>query len=361
MLKSSSTIALPTTQKRFFGLQWHVTNTCDQCCQHCYIWGKNPIDVEVQRSQKELNLVQCTIIVDDFLRFCNDFKVQPAIVITGGDPLLYKNIWGLLEYIHSKNLTFSILGNPFHLTDEICIKLRSLGCRSYQMSLDGLEETHDFLRKPGSFQNTLESLPKLKRAGIKTAIMSTVSRMNYSEIPELVRMVSKYEVPRYSFGRYCPIGKETDESLMMEPLEYKTFLSDMFDVYSELRNRKTHFTLKDHLWKLFLYERGLFSVQKGSIVMQGCACGIKHLTLLPDGIIYACRRFESPVGNILNQSFRDIFLSEELGKYRKVDMLEGCSDCELLNYCRGCHAVAHGLTGNFFSKDPQCWKDKTTI
>jgi len=226
------------------------------------------------------------------------------------------------------------------------------------MSLDGLEETHDFFRKPGSFQSTLEALPQLKHASIKTAIMSTVSRVNSNEIPELVRIISKHGASRHSFGRYCPIGKETDEDSMMDPLEYKAFLSNMYNVYSELKDSEIRFTLKDHLWKPFLYEKGLFTVKKGNIVMQGCSCGIKHLTLLPDGAVYACRRFKSPVGNILNQSFKNIFLSEELGKYRQVDMLEGCNDCELLNHCRGCHAVAHGLTGNFFSKDPQCWKDK---
>jgi radical SAM protein with 4Fe4S-binding SPASM domain len=114
--------------------------------------------------------------------------------------------------------------------------------------------------------------------------------------------------------------------------------------------------LKDHLWKLFLYEEGKHSISPTNIVVQGCACGIKHMTLLPDGTVFACRRFESPIGNINSQSLKDIFLSEELNQYRQVHQLEGCKDCELLNFCRGCHAVSFGISGNFFSRDPQCWK-----
>lgn len=45
-----------------------------------------------------------------------------------------------------------------------------------------------------------------------------------------------------------------------------------------------------------------------------------------------------------------------MGKYRQYDKYEGCAQCELLGYCRGCHAVSACYTGDFFSKDPQCWR-----
>ena len=54
------------------------------------------------------------------------------------------------------------------------------------MSLDGLRETHDWFRKPGSFDCTLEKLKCLRKAGIETVIMTTVSDRNLKEIPELV-------------------------------------------------------------------------------------------------------------------------------------------------------------------------------
>ncbi|MBR1495369.1 MAG: hypothetical protein IJ601_10035 [Acidaminococcaceae bacterium] len=47
-------------------------------------------------------------------------------------------------------LDFTVFGNPFHLDGAVCARLRELGCVRYQMSLDGLRETHDWFRKPGS-------------------------------------------------------------------------------------------------------------------------------------------------------------------------------------------------------------------
>jgi radical SAM protein with 4Fe4S-binding SPASM domain len=76
----------------------------------------------------------------------------------------------------------------------------------------------------------------------------------------------------------------------------------------------------------------------------------------------ACRRFESPVGQLFNGSdevvtpLYDIFNGDEENRYRQHEKLEKCSRCELLRFCRGCPAVAFGYHHSFFAADPQCWK-----
>jgi len=338
---------------RSFGLQWHLTDQCDQRCKHCYIWSKKE---KVKLSKKKLNLEQCVSVVDKFFQFCESFKVDPIFGITGGDPFLFPAIWELLKYLHRKGAPFIILGNPFYITSDICEKLVNFGCRGYQMSLDGLEQTHDTIRKKGSFKDTFRALKILQSFKIRTTIMSTVSRFNFQEIPELIKIVVDYGVDAFDFARYCPVTKEDGIRLNLTPQEYRKFLSDIWKVYTRLANYSTKFGLKDHLWTLFLYEERLFRINDLDIVFQGCNCAIRHLAVLPDGTVYACRRFKSPVGNILTQSFQEIFLGKKLSQYREIKKLEGCRDCELLNYCRGCHAVSYGTFGSFFAKDPQCWK-----
>ena len=89
------------------------------------------------------------------------------------------------------------MGNPFHLTDEVCARMKELGCRKYQLSLDGLEKTHDYFRKPGSFVETLRAIGCLKRAGIWVAVMNTVSSMNAAELPQLIDLVASLERVRF--------------------------------------------------------------------------------------------------------------------------------------------------------------------
>ena len=73
----------------------------------------------------------------------------PYFYITGGDPILHKDFWKLLELLSHKNIPFAILGNPFHLNDEVCRRLKEYGCQKYQLSLDGMRQTHDWMRRPG--------------------------------------------------------------------------------------------------------------------------------------------------------------------------------------------------------------------
>lgn len=68
------------------------------------------------------------------LDFCETFNRAPHFYITGGDPILHKNFWQLLEIFRANNFQFTIMGNPFHLDDETCAKLKFYGCAKYQMS-----------------------------------------------------------------------------------------------------------------------------------------------------------------------------------------------------------------------------------
>jgi len=337
--------------KRTFGLQWHITNECDQRCKHCYIWRK----FHNEGLQVVPTIKQCKSTIQKFINFCEEMSVIPYLSITGGDPLLYEDFWKLLEIVRKNKIFFTILGNPFHLTKEVATRLKEMGCVSYQMSIDGTRLTHDSLRKSGSFEATLGAIEILRRANIRSMIMMTVSTFNYKECPYVARLCVEHGVNNFTFARYCPTHKDTEFNIPAK--EYRGFLSDMWKTYSSLIDFGTKFALKDHLWVPFLYEEGLYKLHRQkNIVFDGCNCGISHMTLLPNGVVYACRRFDSRVGNIYKQSLKTIFLSQEMNKYRNFDNLIGCRSCELLNYCRGCHAVSAGTTGSFFDKDPQCWR-----
>lgn len=336
-----------------FAMQWHITDRCDQRCKHCYIYqGKEKACIF------ELPLDVLEKILHNFIDSCKLMECEPILTITGGDPLMYPRIWDFLEMIKANNVPFSILGNPFHINYEVVSRLETLGCHGYQMSIDGMKETHDYIRRPGSFDATLDSIKYFKNSNIRTAIMSTVSKTNINELPDLVDIVVEHEVDNFAFARYCPNPDDFD--LIPTPNEYKDFLDKMWEKFNKYKDCGTRFALKDHLWSLYLYEKGLFTIDDvenpDDLIIDGCHCGISHITTLSDGTVYACRRCESPVGKVPEESIYDIFYGEKMEEYRKFDDFEHCSKCELKNFCRGCPSVAKCLTGNFYSKDPQCWK-----
>ena len=333
---------------RYFAFQWHIIDECDQRCRHCYIFedGKKDLDVMSFKDMDE--------IIANAFRMCDEINSKPYFAVTGGDPILHPDFWKLLEKLNDLDISYSIMGNPFHLDDEVCNKLKDLSCRQYQMSLDGLRKTHDYFRKPGSFDETISKIKTLRDAGIRSSIMTTVSKVNIDQIPWIVDEVVRNKADLFSFARYCP-GSSNDE---ITPIEYRNLLEKLWEKFSQYKDSNTIFTLKDHLWTLFLYEKGLFEIPenlKDDVIYDGCGCGADHLTILPNADVYACRRMESKVGNALSQDFLDIFKGSELGRFRQYEKFEKCSKCELLRFCRGCPAVSYSYTKNMYSADPQCW------
>lgn len=340
--------------EQYFAFQWHITDTCDQRCQHCYIFSENndiPI-IEMSYENIEAVLKNC-------IDMCDKLNRIPYFYITGGDPILHKDFWKMLEMFKANNISFGILGNPFHLNDEICRKLKYYGCDKYQLSIDGIRETHDSIRKPGSFETTIEKIKCIRNAGIKCAMMTTVSKTNIAEIPKIIDIVVHHNADIFAFARYCPTSLEKS-TMHIEPKEYKEFLEVIWKKFQEYKDSDTTFNLKDHLWTLFLYEKGLYAIPEDldeNIIYDGCNCANCHMTILPNGNVYACRRMESLVGNAFRESMKDIFLGEKMDKFREYDKFEKCSKCELLRFCRGCPAVAYGYTHNSYAADPQCWKE----
>ena len=340
--------------KQYFSFQWHITDECDQRCKHCYIFSENSC-----KKIDTMNFEQMRYVLQNCCEMCDTYDRLPYFYITGGDPILHPNFWDLLKLLKDKNIPFTILGNPFHLNDDICKKLKYYGCEKYQMSIDGTRETHDWFRKPDSFDTTLDKIKCVKNAGIRSVIMTTVSGININQIPEIIDIVVKNKVDVFAFARYCPTSEEKDTGI--SPEEYKNLLDVCYKKFTDYEKNgcDTYFNRKDHLWTLYEYEKGIFKIPEGlddDIIYGGCNCGNCHLTILPTGDLYACRRFESKVANVFTDRIADIWICDKMEYYRDYTKFKKCRKCELLRFCRGCPAVAYGTTRDFYGEDPQCWK-----
>lgn len=217
---------------------------------------------------------------------------------------------------------------------------------------------HDSIRKAGSFDATMAAIEILRKNGIRVAVMTTVSGTNINEIPDIVDLAVQKKVDVFAFGRYCPTSEE--KSTHITPAEYKDFLKRIWKKYEQHKALDTIFNLKDHLWTLFLYDEGIFRIPDDTdpeSIYDRCHCGDCHFTILPNGTVMACRRFESKIGNLFRTSLYKLWRGKMMESYRQYDKFEKCSRCELLRFCRGCPVVAYGYNKSFYSPDPQCWNE----
>lgn len=190
--------------------------------------------------------------------------------------------------------------------------------------------------------------------------MFTLSKVNKNELIPLIKFLSHQPVDLFDFARLVPCGKGKQMAKdMLSPVEYRNLLLRVFYTYLDLRSSKgIYFGRKDSLWNLLYQQLGLLNFVKTDdrVVRTGCSIGSRILTILADGTVYSCRRLPIKIGQVPQQSLKEIFFnSKEHNRLRKTKLLEKCSSCSLYSYCRGCPSVAFGATGNYFAADPQCW------
>lgn len=341
-----------------FVLQWHITNKCENRCSHCYI----PNEVKSIDNSDILTLNESKKIMDDLANFGDNLNVATRINFSGGNPLLREDFPAFMEYAKEKEIITGILGNPYPLTKENLEMLHNNNLHRYQISLDGLEKTHDSIRGKGNYKLSLDGINKLNDYGIWVSVMATISKNNYKEIPSLCEIAFEAGAKHFDFARIVPIGEGKDMmDEQLTPNEYKKFLFTMYQKYETLKIngvRSTFMGKKDPLWNLMYRDLGILEpLSKGEGVIGGCTIGKSSLCLDVDGTVYPCRRMPEPIGNIRQSSLKELFLySKKINEYRNFEKIEGCGDCNLMGVCRGCRAVAYGNTRDYFSKDPQCWK-----
>ena len=337
--------------------QWHITDECDQRCRHCYLFAEDARLKCVTAPYEDL-----IHILDEITDDAASRNAVPMPAVSGGDPILHPDFLKFALELHKRGLHWLIMGNPFHLTEDVCRQLHELGCFKYQLSMDGLVEYHDHMRKPGSFQATLDAVKLLNEAGIQTQLMATVSRQNMEDVLKCMDIAAEHHVTSFTFARYCATDPEKARDYP-SPEEYRDFLLRYLNKSQEYAGKgcKTRFREKEHLFTLLRYELGLFtpsgySRRNPDMIFDGCHLG-QNCAILPNGDVLACRRMESVIGNIKTDRIKDILNSDLCQKYADITNIRKCRECELLQWCRGCRAVGYNASGDLQCEDPCCWKE----
>ncbi len=318
-----------------FTLQWHITQSCDLHCRHCYDRSdRAPLGVETA----------CAII-DDFYAFCRQMHVKGQVTFTGGNPLLYPYITEIYRAASEQGFAVAILGNPTPM--EQMERLLAIARPVYfQVSLEGLEAYNDFIRGSGHFQQSLAFLDALRRLDIYTMVMLTLTRDNLDQVIPLGRLL-RNRADFFTFNRLSLVG----EGATLKLPHKKDFENFLRQYETEARSNPI-LGIKDNLINIIRHEKedGLF----GGCTGFGCGAAFNFVALLPDGEVHACRKFPSLIGNITQNSLAEIYHSALAQNYRSGG--KACHECRLFMVCRGCLAVTHSFGLDVFTdKDPFCF------
>ena len=189
-------------------ISWNLTKACNLLCDHCYLLADNvqlPDQVESDitnttpnHDTPDFNQVQCgTQDVENELDTATALTVIDQIaelnpniilILTGGEPLLRKDIYDLSSHASRKGMMVLLGTNASLINDDVAKKLKESGFSGIGISLDSIHpEIHDSIRgMKGSWKQTVEGIKACKRNGLEIQIQTTVFKRNYDEIPQIV-------------------------------------------------------------------------------------------------------------------------------------------------------------------------------
>lgn len=328
-----------------FYFQWHLTERCNRSCRHCY---------QDAHASSELPFSDLEAILHRMDEALSKWELPGSLSLTGGEPFVRRDDLFALATRIDDLPTFSyydILSNGSFITSEEVVELKRLRkLRRVQVSLEGATAgTNDMVRGYGAFEETMGAIRLMKKHGLAVGVMTTVSRLNFLEVPSLIRMLDAEGVDTFAMERLVPEGKGAAlREQLLSPAELKKLCHEVYDL---ARNRS-------HL--RVLLHRPLFTLVAPDDPTVGALCSVGNnaLTVMPDGTVYPCRRLPIPIGNALHDGFFSIWYgSDVLWRVRDPDNLStNCRDCQFFSACRGCRAMAYSATGDYLGRDPQCWR-----
>lgn len=254
-----------------------------------------------------------------------------------------------------KGFSCSMISNGSLLTGDILDKLTEFQCRHIQITLDGIEETHNKRRisKNGepTFHQIVENLLLLDKYYLKIAyvIRINVDRSNVADVEPLMQELRRYGIQhaKIDFG---VVRAETEAC--------QTYESNCFND-SELGSRL------DQLWRLA--EKYQFSRYPG-LYRRFCYCGLycdNSYTISPKGELYKCWEMvgdlKHRIGNICSSGSVDD-VSFAYYDWMTIDPLDNddCRSCVYLPLCGGgCVMNSVKSTGSYHSSG--CFKVKGVV
>ena len=186
-------------------LFWECTLRCNLRCRHC---GS---DCKQTALVKDMPKEDFGRVLDSISARMNPHKVM--INITGGEPLMRPDLEECGRMIYEKGFPWGMVTNALALTPERYVRLLQSGLRAMTISLDGLEDNHDWMRgREGSFRRATEAIRMVVASGeIAFDVVTCVNRRNYGQLEALKEHLIGLGVKGWRLFTIFPVGRAADD------------------------------------------------------------------------------------------------------------------------------------------------------
>lgn len=329
-----------------------VTDRCPLRCVHCSV-AASP---NVGRVAKREAVFQ---MLDELIAM----KVR-TVKLTGGEPLAWPGCLETVRHAAQAGVHMEIETSAVPLRSSFLQAVEPYREQvSFAVGFDSrCRETYEaFRNKPGSFAKVSAALELLKAGGFRVKIMTVLSRLNQTEVPELIQWTLE-TFGEKGYHRLLPVlsafGRGVESALRMglSVQELHRFLHGVyFPLYRRLGVGRRRLNIGLPV-ALVPFELDIYPC---------CCCGIFKLGIMPDGDVGLCHLCDGyhrlTAGRVGREgaTIRSLWeTGRPFGAMRRLrrEQLSGvCSRCRFFAVCLGgCRVHALAQYGGFSASDPTC-------
>ena len=294
-------------------LFWECTLRCNLHCRHC--------GSDCKALAGRLDMPK-----EDFMRVLDSVaaKTDPHgvfVVVSGGEPLMRNDLEECCAEINGRGFPWGMVTNARGLTPVRFRRLLKAGMRSLTVSLDGLEEDHNWMRgDKHSFACVEQAVSMLVQVPKLTFdVVTCVNRRNYPKLTDIKEYLIDKGVHRWRLFTVFPVGRAANDPLMrLTDEEFRGVFDFIRQTRCEGRIQTDYGEVRSHLYS--------------------CQAGVTIGSVLIDGSISACTsiRGNYKQGNIYEDDFMEVW-ENRFHPYRNREWMkkDECAECDYFRYCHG--------------------------
>lgn len=291
----------------------------DRCNLKCIMCSRQDPNIEFG----ELTFNQFQYIIDQIPTLYN-------VMLTGrGEPLLQKDLFSIIEYLHSKNIAVGLFSNATLLTPEISERLLDLNLEDIRFSVDGAtKETFEKIRVGAEFEavtsniSNFVSINKIKGSKTRIGLRTTAMKDNLYELPAIIHLTSKLGIKELQI---CNLSE------LLPHLEGKSLTGTDGSTKETLGN--IHQEAMSLAINLRISGFNRFSPGSTHVV---CSQPYTGMRIMATGVVNPCCGSMRNFGNVFQTPIRQIWTSSEFINFRKQVRSENpppdCLSCPVLEW-----------------------------
>jgi radical SAM protein with 4Fe4S-binding SPASM domain len=283
---------------------------CDLDCQHCYLDDKSP---RLQPTSFWTNVLDQLAAVQVF-----------SVIISGGEIFLRPDLLEIVSHARSLGIFVQLKSHGGAIDAHVASELERLGVTSVAISYYSVDpKIHDTItRRPGSHTQTLSAIETLARSSVHVLVSCSVMESNSAGVQDVERQMTKLGVS-VSFDGLIRVAQSGDAA----PLDTSLDLDGLVDLS----------LIQDGGKEACLPNESLSDWNS----KKNCTAGHMSLYIDPEGVVTPCVAWPESLGDLKEESFKDIWLrSPRLKQIQSMRQVERstCQSCAIkdsCNYCAG--------------------------